>query len=221
MKPVSPVVPVLGGCLTIMFGAKLWLISQYGTTVPFWDQWNAEGGILYKPYFDGTLRLSALLAPHNEHRIFFSRILALALLVLDRRWDPPLQMIVNAALHVAAIGALLAMLARGLRLQSVAALALFTAAFLVVPFAWENTIGAFQSPFYFYLLFVILAVWAHGSAWSLSWITATLLAVASFFSLSSGALTPFVLAAISVFQISRGAEAGPFESGAEWQCKSD
>jgi hypothetical protein len=53
----------------IVVGARLWLVSLYGSSVPFMDQWDDEGATLFKPWLEGTLRLSDLFQPHNEHRI--------------------------------------------------------------------------------------------------------------------------------------------------------
>ena len=208
-------VTILGGCLLIIFGAKIWLISKYGSATPFWDQWDAEADRLYKPYLDGTLHFRSLFDADNEHRILFSRLLSLGLLLLERRWDPLLQMVVNAGLHVAAIGVLLVMVTRKIRVHSAAAVAIFTAVVLAIPYAWENTLQAIQSLIYFNFLFVFLAVWlhSHSPAWSPLWICATASAVASYFNLSSGALTPLVLCVISIFQITLGSRKGGYR---EW-----
>jgi hypothetical protein len=75
---------------------------------------------------------------------------------------------------------------------------------------------------YFHLLFVFLAVWlhSHSRAWSLPWISATALAVASYFNLASGALTPLALSAMSIFQIILGSRKGDYRecSGIGAQC---
>jgi len=205
---------ILSGCLLIVFGAKIWLISQYGAVTPFLDEWN-EALELFKPYLDGTLHFWSLFQLHNEHRIFFSRLLSLGLLRLERRWDPPLQMVVAAGLHVTAIGVLLVMVTHKLRMQSAAAVAIFTAAVFAIPYGWQNALWGFQSAFYFYLLFGFLAVWlhSHSLAWSPVWISATVLASASYFNLSSGALTPLVLCAMSISQIILGSRKAGYR---EW-----
>jgi hypothetical protein len=208
-------VTILGGCLLIIFGAKIWFISRYGSATPFGDQWDAEARNLYKPYFDETLHFWSLFDAHNEHRIFFSRLLSLGLLLLEHRWDPLLQMVVNAGLHVAAIGVLLVMVTRQLPEQLAAAVAIFTAAVLAIPYGYENTLWGIQSLVYFHLLFAFLAVWlhSHSPAWSPLWISATALAVASYFNISSGALTPLVLSAMSISQIILGGRKSGFR---EW-----
>jgi hypothetical protein len=197
------------GVLLIILGAKLFLISHYGSQIPFWDQWDGESSGLYKPYFEGNLHFLSLFDIHNEHRMLFSRILCLGLLLLEGRWDPVLQMIVNAALHVISIGVLLMVLGRELRALPAAMLAAFTAALFSIPFGWENTLQGFHG-FYFQLLFAIPAIYltAVSRAWSPKWSIGTALAVASYFNVAGGALTPVATAAISAAQIVIGNRRG-------------
>jgi hypothetical protein len=213
--PFASSVTILGGCLLIIFGAKIWLISQYGSATPFWDQWDIEAGRLYKPYFDGTLHFWSLFDASNEHRIFFTRLLCLGLLLLERRWDPLLQMVVNAGLHVAAIGVLLVMITHELRVQFASAAAAFSAAVLAVPFGWENTLQGIQSLLYLNLLFAFLAIRLHSRSptWSPLWILATFFAVGCYFNMASGALTPLVLSAICICQMILGSRNGGYR---EW-----
>lgn len=84
--------------LPYLYLTPSFFITQYGNATPYWDQWNAEAELLYKPYLEGNLSWSSLLAPHNEHRIFTTRILALGLLELNvvgihcyRWWSMPLS----------------------------------------------------------------------------------------------------------------------------------
>jgi hypothetical protein len=81
--------------VAVIFGAKLWLISAFGSPTPFSDQWDVEAAWLFKPYVEGTLRIGDLLSPHNEHRPFWSRLFDLALLELNGRWDPIIEMTSN------------------------------------------------------------------------------------------------------------------------------
>ena len=94
-------------------GARWWLIGRFGTDLPYLDQWDAEARFLYKPYFEDSLAPGAWFAAHNEHRIFFSRLLGLGLLLVNGQWDARLQMVVNAALYATVAGALFVLLSRG------------------------------------------------------------------------------------------------------------
>ena len=68
--------------------------------MPYWDQWD-EARDLFRPWLKGQLTWGMLFAPHNEHRIFFTRVLDLLVIRLNGQWDPLLQMTVNAAIHAA------------------------------------------------------------------------------------------------------------------------
>ncbi len=181
----------------LLLGMKLWLIWAYGNATPYWDQWDAEGAGLYKPFNDGTLGLSDMLSPHNEHRIFTTRVLALALLILNKNWNPLLQMVVNACLHIAAIMFVISLLVRVIGRNYLPALFGFSLLLFSIPYAWENTLAGFQSQFYFVFLFGIASLWltvTHGPL-SKKWWWGIVCAVFAFLSLASGI---FALAASAV-----------------------
>jgi hypothetical protein len=52
-------------------------IKSYGVNVVFWDEWWMID--VFDKWYAGTLGMSDLLAQHNEHRIFFPRLLILIL----------------------------------------------------------------------------------------------------------------------------------------------
>ncbi len=83
-------------------GARLGLIERFGTPLPFWDQWD-EVRVVFVPYFQGKLSLPALFSPHNEHRILFTRLYDLALLLLNGQWDNLVQMTANAFIYTAVV----------------------------------------------------------------------------------------------------------------------
>ena len=145
----------------MLFGIKLWLIGTYGNATPYWDQWDAEAVNLYKPFLEGTLCWTDLFAPHNEHRIFTTRLLALALLTINGIWNPLLQMVVNAALHIVALVLGITLMTRVIGRNHLPALLVFSLILFGVPYAWENTLAGFQSQFYFVLLFSIVVFVAH------------------------------------------------------------
>lgn len=189
-------------CALVVIGAKIWMIAQYGSPTPYWDQWDAEGAILYPKYFDGTLSFSDLIAPHNEHRILITRLWSLLLLCLAGYWDPILQMLANTAI----LGAFVALLVTAFRpiLDGVSwiALVLFSTVIFALPFGWESTLAGFQSPWYFMLLFSIAGLYAiiDATAFTPHWWTALLLLLISYFSLASGALTVAAAFATCVVQ---------------------
>lgn len=186
----SNVIPALmfSAFVTILFGIKLWVIGTYGNATPYWDQWDAEAANLYNPFFEGTLGWVDLLAPHNEHRIFTTRLLSLALLIVNGIWNPLLQMVVNAILHILAISLGIAMLTRVIGRRHLPSLLAFSLLLFGVPYGWENTLAGFQSQFYFVLLFSIACLWLTVTKPPLSvgWWGGVACAIFAFFSLASG-----------------------------------
>lgn len=186
-----------GAFATMLFGIKLWLIGSYGNATPFWDQWDAEAAYLYKPVLEGTLGWADLFAPHNEHRIFTTRLLALGLLTINGIWNPLLQMVVNAGLHIFTLGFGIALLTRVIGRNHLPALLFFSLVLFGVPYAWENTLAGFQSQFYFVLFFSIACLWLTVTQHPLSarWWGGVACAMFAFLSLASGI---FALAAAAI-----------------------
>ena len=77
-------------------GMKLLMMEPCLNALPYYDQWEAEGAEIYVPYYQHTLRFLGLFHAQNEHRIFFTHVYDLALLLLNKQWDSQLQMVVNA-----------------------------------------------------------------------------------------------------------------------------
>jgi hypothetical protein len=132
---------------------RIWWVAQFGSQTPYWDQWNGEYGNLLRPWQDGALSWDYLLAPHNEHRILFTRLEALGLVMLTGIWDPVQQMLLNAFLHGFAVS--LCWVICAARLPPTSAMGVGVVAFLaaITPAAHENILAGFQSQFSYCLLF--------------------------------------------------------------------
>ncbi len=172
----------------MLFGIKLWVIDTYGNATPYWDQWDAEAANLYKPFIEGTLGWTDLFTPHNEHRIFTTRLLALALLTINGIWNPLLQMVINAAIHIVALVVSITMLTSVVGRKHLPALLGFSLVLFGVPYAWANTLAGFQSQFYFVILFSIASLWLTVTQPPLSarWWVGVVCAMFAFLSLASG-----------------------------------
>src|ERR1043165_168757 len=201
---------LIAASLLIILGAKICLIAVYGNGTPFWDQWDAEAVNLYSPYRAGTLRLSYLLAHHNEHRILLTRLIALAVFVASGRWDPILEMMVSALVHTVAIGLLLVMLSHILDRAGTALLACFCTIAFAVPFGWGNSLSAFQVQFYLLVLLgpLALLILYSAVAWSARWWLGTIVAFAAYFSIAPGALTLPAFTSLAIIQLALGRRAG-------------
>jgi hypothetical protein len=197
-------------CALVVIGAKCWLINNYGSPTPFWDQWDAEGAELYPRYFGGTLQLSDLLAAHTEHRILITRLWSLLLLELNGYWDPILQMVANAPLIALAVALLVAAFRRILDIVSLIVLTLFSMVIFALPLAWENVLAGFHSAWYFVILasLVGLILLPNATAFTTRWWIATLLLCASYFCMASGAATLAAAIALCVVQLAVGRRSG-------------
>jgi hypothetical protein len=190
----------------LLLGSKLILVAQFGNMVPYWDQWDAEASTLYKLYVEHSLNGSTLLAPHNEHRIFVTRALSLLLFELAGGWDPILQMVVNAVLHVSAILVFTALISRLLPLEEYISYIVLVAALFSLPLGWENSLAGFQSQVYVVLLFsfLTLVLLVRARAFSLEWLAGIAFSMAAYFSLASGALTLISAGIVVALQLSAG-----------------
>jgi len=191
-----PTIFLLGGFALVILGVKIWLIHSIGDATPFWDQWAAEGMWLYKPWVEGTLQTAAMFDAHNEHRIFTTRLLALGLLEINGFWNPLLQMLVNAVIHVLTIVLCLHLINRSSGGGQLPMLVGFGLILFSIPYSTGNTLAGFQVSFYFTLLFSLAALWftttklPNAPLWWAGWV----LGLLAFYSLSSGALALFAAA---------------------------
>ena len=191
--------------LLVGVGARLWLIQDFGTPLPFWDQWD-ETRVVFIPFFQGKLSLAALLSPHNEHRIFFTRVYDLSLLLLDGQWDNQLQMVGNVFIYSATITGFGWLLGRLLGRNFWLLITLPLMLILALPFAWENTLSGFQSQVYFMTFFSLLTLWLLGffRPGSLPWSCGVLTAFCSLFTMGAGFLAPAAACALVTLRILTG-----------------
>ena len=188
--------------LTVFF-AKLLLMRDNPVTAPFWDQWDAEARWLYIPFNHCELSWRQMVSLHNEHRIFFTRLLVLDLLVVNGQWDPLVQQVVNAGIH-AFTGAMLAAIFWLANQRRRLDLFVFVGAVIfAMPFAWENILFGFQSAFYFLLLFSVFALWlvpespVGSTPWFLGWSCA----VCALFTSAGGVITAVALGGATLLRI--------------------
>ncbi len=148
----------------MILGAKFWLMRVCSTPLPFFDQWDAEGNLLLRPWLHGQLRWEDLFAPWVQHRIVWTRLLVLSLFIINGQWDTQVEMIAAALVHSTVALILGAILLRRLDRRWKDAILICLLLLFALPFANENTLsGGFQSQFYFLLLFSVLGIWGLGS----------------------------------------------------------
>ncbi len=202
----------------LVVGARWWLIGRYGVDVPWLDQWDAEAQGLYQPWHAGTLTIHDWFAPHNEHRIFFTRVLAMGLLWFNRQWDPRLQMTVNAGLYALIAAALFLVLQRGRTPAFQLFCWMLLAALGSVPYAATNTLLGFQSQFYFLAGFSLLAIFSLGNSrpGSLSWTAGLIGGCAALVSMASGYAAALAVLGVLLCSTFRSAKAFGQELRRKW-----
>jgi hypothetical protein len=219
------------GVWLFVLGAKLVHIQRFAVAMPITDMWNAEGE-LYLKLHRGTLSVRDLVAPHNEHRVAYTRVLDLALLALNGQWDNRAQCVAGAALY-AGIAALLSgivwslgsrparspgeqrrppgterptdVASSGSRWLGLAAVGLVLAVF-APPFSMNDLIG-FNSQYSFVLGFAVVTIWLMGCHRPLSarWWLGLLAAFLGLFTAGSGLLAALPVAALAVLGWRTGA----------------
>jgi len=159
LQPSNPTF-LLAAVLIPIMAARAYMVLRYGSSSPFWDQWDAEIDNLLLRYARGELSLGDFFAAHNEHRIVFTRLISLGLFIANGgQFDAKVEMLFNLLPYAAAIGAMTWI---GLRTLPVAAgplLAVGVTMLAVAPFGWENLIAGFQNQFYILTLLSIVTVW--------------------------------------------------------------
>ena len=177
--------------------ARLLYVQHFATAMPFWDQWDAEGAYLLKPWADGNLKMIDLIRAHNEHRVLPSRLLTLASYIGTGQWNNIFEARTNAFLY-ALIPAALTWQAfreeRNLSLRLM--LALVALALALHPFGWENFLVGFQSQFYFLILFSIAAVSLAATRHEniIAIFIVVVLSIFAALTMASGVLTPVAAA---------------------------
>jgi len=124
--------------------AYLWFIHQYGVNVPREDQWS-DVSLIGRSYA-GTLHFSNLWAAHNDHRIFFPNLLAVAL-GRTTHLNLFVEMYLSAALLFVAVGLLI--LTHRRRSPSTPWIAYCPVAIVMLSFAqYQDTLWGFQIAWY-------------------------------------------------------------------------
>jgi hypothetical protein len=187
---------------TLVLGSRLWLIEAFGSSVFYLDSWHQIDG-LFLPYAQGWLGWGEMFAAHNEHRIFFTRVLDLGLLLVNRQWDGYLSTVVNAFVPALSASVLALVLWSLAGRQHIEVIVASTGLAWALPVGWENTLAGFQSQFFFLILFSILGIWlvlGHRPGTG-PWLCGVCFSVASLFTVAAGVLTPATIALVTALRL--------------------
>ncbi|GGM95400.1 hypothetical protein GCM10010967_31030 [Dyadobacter beijingensis] len=186
--------------LLVVIAARFYYVETYAIPLPFWDQWDAEGDYLLRPWIEGRLEWHNLWQNHNEHRIFPTRLLSLLIFSITGVWDNLVEARVNIFIAACIPLIILVFLSKQKALFGFRWLILvvIVAQFSLL-FAFENLFVGFQSQFYFLIIFTLLAL-ILSALYPDNWLAMCGVLACSWlcvFTMASGILTP--LAALGVF----------------------
>ncbi len=178
---------------------RIWLLARYSSSVPSWDAWGAEATPLYGDWINGTFTWSNLWAWHNEHRIFFTRVLDLGLFLANQmQWDVRVQTLASSTLCSLVAGGSMWWILRHVDAPLSLGLCGVVLLSAIFPNGWANTYQGFQSCFYFVILFALLSIRnaGLGPASFRGGFQTALFALGAVFSLAAGVLAAVAAATI-------------------------
>tara|TARA_S200000501_G_C20727940_1_gene701511 strand:+ start:330 stop:788 length:459 start_codon:yes stop_codon:yes gene_type:complete len=128
------------GFFIFCLGVKWKVIHQYGSDMPYMDQWNGEGTAIILPWLEGRFNfIESFWTPHNEHIIGWTRLWSLGRVLLNGQWDPLLVTTVNSVVHLS-VGLVLIFILRKFFDGKMYWLGpLVIVSIYSLPIAWENT----------------------------------------------------------------------------------
>lgn len=176
------------GLWSTIFFAKAWTIGRYGSDVPNWDQWDAEGEYLLVPWKQDRLDWAMLVKPHNEHRVVLTKLLTLASVAVNGQWDARLQCVINAGLHATLAAIFFVWLQNHLVRWAAIVWALALVATHAPPLAWENVLIGFHSQQLFLVGSSLIAIerLLRCAPWESGWWLGAISALLALGSMGSG-----------------------------------
>ena len=181
----------LAALFLVVLGAKWWVVQLYGSPLPLWDQWY-EAATFFRPWKEGQLTWGTFFAAGNEHRILFTRLLDMGVIELNGRWEPLVQMTVNAFLPAAFACGLAGCFWHLLGRKDGWLVCFLLAPFFALPYTAENTIWAINSQVYFLGLFFLptLAGLGFSRPGNWRWWLGLAAAILGLFTMASGLIAP-------------------------------
>jgi hypothetical protein len=196
---------LLASLFALVLGSRWMVINRFGTDMPQWDQWDAEGINLLAPWFQHHFTFGLLFKPHNEHRVALTKLVNLGVTLANGQWDQRLEAVVNAIFPgLIAIG-LFSLGARNLARPWQALIFLVVAAGYSLPLAWQNVLGGFHSQQYFLIGLSLAAIVQLSSAKAGSgrWLIGAACAGLALGSMATGFFAAVVVAGVVLLRILR------------------
>ncbi|HEX7517164.1 MAG TPA: hypothetical protein VF345_07740 [Chthoniobacterales bacterium] len=172
-----------------------WLVYRYGVDTPWGDEWDSTR-LLVEKMQAGTLGLADFSAFHNEHRIFFPRLLTFALAKLTH-WNVRAELLMIWILAcVCSLNLWRVAQVTGWRNSRMRHwLLLGTNVLLFSPLQWENLLWGFQIGFFLPLATTTACLWVAPSLRRpFDFLATVFLCLISTFSIASGFASWFLTA---------------------------
>jgi hypothetical protein len=185
----------------VVFGGQCLWVHRAGAQVPVWDQWFAEFGRVYEPLMRDALTVDALAFTHNEHHLFTSRLISIALFLLSGYWDVKGEMVALAAVRGAEMALLFLVLSALVAGRARVVLIALVLAVGALPLSPLNVLSGIQAQFRLVEVFSILALAIVVRPLDVERVCGlVLLLLLSFFSMATGLLAMVAAAATILAQ---------------------
>lgn len=165
------------------------LAALFAVNVPVLDQWELVE--LFRKYHEGTVGFADFFAQHNEHRLFFPRLVMFGLAIASN-WNVTWEMAASIVLAATSFVFLYRILAQTLGRAAIRWVAAVIISLIwFSPIQFENWLWGWQLQWYLNTAGLVIAIWAL-SAWKAAplWriAIAALAATLATYSLGSGFL---------------------------------
>lgn len=184
------------GVLFLIFGVRLVFLNTYGSSTPYFDDW--EMGIFLHKFAAGELALIDWFTPAYQHQMLFSKIINVAMFSANNyQWDTFNVLLFNSLIW-AIIGVFLIYLARSNRDQLNAnALVIAVLLFWLLPVSVISSTWSIVTHFYFMMLYLLVGYWGIGHPpGTVKWRIGLVALTASAFTIGAG-----VFASLPLFVI--------------------
>jgi hypothetical protein len=135
-----------------------WFVTSFTVNMPIWDDWELV--YLFDKIYNGTANFADFFAQHNEHRIFFPRII-FAILAFSSKWNIKLETYFSLLLALVNFAVLYKIAAYTSNKNNKLLFHLFNFTICIVNFSliqYENWLWGFQIAWFLINTCLILAV---------------------------------------------------------------
>jgi hypothetical protein len=135
----------------------VYLVYSYGLNVPYWDQWELVP--LFEKLYSGKLAISDFWCLHNEHRLFFPRIIMLFIGHLTH-WDIKYEFCTNVIMAGTILFFLYSLLRKSMQAHIPPWLVAIISFLVFSPAQWENWTWGWSIQIFLNILAAVASIWA-------------------------------------------------------------